>query len=113
LRFWVKLKTLAKAEYVLELEGVDEHIICGEVHENSLADVIGQGCQYISSTFSFVDRITSNLHKSEVSINIQLLQVIVDDVIDRKDLTIFLIQMEKCLQLIEIGCVREIYGLKS
>jgi hypothetical protein len=29
LRFWVKLKTLAKAEYVLELEGVDEHVICG------------------------------------------------------------------------------------
>ena len=97
MRLWVKLKMLAKAENVLELKGVNEHVICGEVHEDSLVDVIGQGCQYISPAFSFINRITSNLHKSEVSINIQLLQVIVDDVIDRKDLTIFLIQMEKCL----------------
>jgi hypothetical protein len=70
LRLWVKLKTLAKAEYVLELEGVDEHVICGEVHEDSLVDVIGQGCQDISSAFSFINRIASDLHKSEVSINI-------------------------------------------
>lgn len=53
------------------------------------------------------------MHKSKVSINVQLLQVIVDNVIDRKDLTIFFIQMKECLQLIEIGCAREINGFES
>ena len=89
-------------------EGVFEHLARAELDEEVPRHVVGEISEHYGSSSGFVDCATVNLEEVEVSVDVHLAVLVLQDASGGKNLTIILGEVEKCLQLIDVGTLHEV-----